>query len=85
MGLCRQLRKAFPSDISIYVDTALSEFLTTVFTRLVMTSTQVEHQFAKLSQLTNQPHGRLGLSALCAKAMNLTFKAWVERWREAKL
>ena len=55
MGLCRQLRKTFPSDISVYVDTALSEFLTTVFTLLVMTSTQVELQFLKLSGITNRP------------------------------
>ena len=59
-GLCRQLRKAFPSDVSVYVDTALSEFLTTVFTRLVMTSTQVELQFSKLSAITNHPHSRIG-------------------------
>ena len=75
MGLCRQLRKAFPSDISVYVDTALSEFLTTVFTRLVMTSTQVELQFSKLAAITNKPNGRLRLSGLCGKAMNVTFQA----------
>ena len=81
MGLCRQLRKAFPSDTSVYEDLALSEFLTILFTRLVMTSTQVELQFSRLSSLTNLPHKRLGLPCLAGKAMSVTFKAWVERWR----
>ena len=46
-----------------------------------MTSTQVELQFSHFTHLTDTRSKRLGLSGLCAKAMNQAFKAWVERWR----
>ena len=84
-GLGRQLRKAFPSTIEQYWDTPLASFLTTLFSRLVMTSTQVELQFSKHSILTDTRSKRLGLGGLAAKTMNQCFKAWVHRWRDSVL
>ena len=63
----------------------LSAFLTTLFGRLVVTSTQVELQFSKHTALTDTRSKRLGLGGLAAKAMNHCFKAWVQRWRDSVL
>ena len=52
LGLCRQLRKAFPT-FAQYWGTPLAEFLRVVFTRLVVTSTQVELQFSRYTVLTD--------------------------------
>ena len=84
-GLSRQLRQAFPPDPDIYIqDMPLSVFLATLFTRLVMTSTQVELQFSRMTGITNTRRKRLGLPGLAAKCMNVAFSAWVERWRTQK-
>ena len=42
MGLGRPLRKGFPRSIDAFWGTPLRTYLTVLFTRLVMTSTQVE-------------------------------------------
>ena len=81
MGLGRQLRKAFPSRFDQYLGTPLGQFLTTVFTRLAVTSTQVELQFSRLTVLTDTRNKRLGLAGLAAKSMNYGFKQLVDRWR----
>ena len=81
MGLGRQLRKAFPSLIETFWGTALGRFLTVLFTRLVVTSTQVELVFSRFSVLTHTRCKRLGLAGLAAKAINQSFKEIVERWR----
>ena len=80
-GLGRQLRAAFPPSIDIYCGTPLARFIIAVFTRLVVTSTQVELQFSRYSGLTDTRSKRLGLAGFAAKAMNVAFKEIVERWR----
>ena len=80
-GLGRQLRKAFPNSVEMYCGTPLGEFLTVLFTRLVVTSTQVELQFSRYAGLTDTRSKRLGLAGLAAKAMNQTYKQIVESSR----
>ena len=83
LGLGQPLRLHAPF-IDDYFDTALEEFLRVLFERVVVTSTQVELQFAKLSLWTNVSGGsRLGLPALGAKAKNTAYKNAVEQWRRA--
>ena len=81
LGLGRQLRKAF-TTIDAYWGTPLADFLTTVFARVVVTSTQVELQFSLYTGLADTRNKRLGLSGLAAKAMNNGFAEIVEDWRE---
>ena len=85
LGLGRQLRKAFPSTIEAYWGTPLGDFLKLVYTRLVVTSTQVELQFSRHTHLTDTRTKRLGLGGLAAKAMNSTFGAMVHAWRALQL
>ena len=85
LGLGRQLRKAFPSTIEAYWGTPLGDFLKLVYTRLVVTSTQVELQFSRHTHLTDTRTKRLGLGGLAAKAMNSTFGAMVHAWRVVQL
>ena len=84
MGLSRQLRKAFPADANFYLGTPLAEFLTAVFTRLVVTSTQVELLFSKYTALTDTREKRLGYPGLCAQAMNQSTTTMTNRWRTAE-
>ena len=83
LGLSRQLRKAFDSDVKLYDGTRLADFLHTVFSRQVLTSTQVELQFAALTAWTHTRNKRLGLHGLAARSMNKTFTDFVRVWREA--
>ena len=82
LGLSRQLRKAFPSQVDAYVGTPLGDFLKTLFERVVVTSTQVELQFSKLTALTDTRNKRTVLAGLAAKLINVEFERMVERWRD---
>ena len=83
IGLCQVLRLHAP-NISDYFDTVLEEFLRVLFERVVVASTQVELQFAKLSLWTNGCGGsRMGLPYLAARAKTTAFKNAVEQWRRA--
>ena len=83
IGLCQVLRLHAPS-ISDYFGTVLGEFLRVLFERVVVASTQVELQFAKLSLWTNGCGGsRMGLPYLAARAKTTAFKNAVEQWRRA--
>ena len=82
-GLCRALRARFPDVKQYGAGTKLATFLTVLFLRLVVTSTQVELQFSKYSQLTNTNDKRLGLAGLASRAVNNMFKQQVGRWRAA--
>ena len=70
-----------PPRIDVYWGTPLGEFLTVLFSRLVVTSTQVELQLSRYSGLTDTRSKRLGLAGFAAKAMNQTLKQAVDRWR----
>lgn len=84
IGLCKVLRLHAPT-LEDYFDTVLAEFLRVLFERVVVTSTQVELQFAKLTLWTNGRGNRpgLGLPSLAARAKNTAYKNAVERWRRA--
>ena len=84
LGLCQPLYLHAPS-IEDYFHTVLEEFLRTLFERVVVTSTQVELQFATLSLWTNgRGNGpRMHLPCLAARAKNTSFKNAVELWRRA--
>ena len=83
LGLGRVLR-LHATSIEDYFNTVLAEFLRTFFERVVVTSTQVELQFAKLSLWTNGRGGhgaRMGLPCLAARAKNTAFQNAVTQWR----
>lgn len=85
LGLGRVLRNVATS-IEDYFDTVLGEFLLAFFQRVVVTSTQVELQFAKLSLWTNGRGGsgaRMGLPTLAARAKNTAYKNAVNQWRRS--
>ena len=64
-------------------DPALRLFLQTLFERSVVTSTQVELQFAELSLLAHGRSGgpRMNLPGLSSRAVTTAFKSAVKRWR----
>ena len=84
LGLGQVLRVHAPC-IDNYFDTVLEEFLRTLFERVVVTSTQVELQFSKLTLWTmGRGSGRtMGLPCLAARAKNTSYKNAVEQWRRA--
>ena len=58
------MHKCFPSRIDVYTGSALASFLTALFERLVVTSTQVELQLSGYSHITDNRQKRLGLFGL---------------------
>ena len=71
--------QALVDDIEDYVDSDLGDFLTTLFERVVVTSTQVEMLFSGLTKWTQAADQ--GLPTLAAKSVLNMFKQSVERWR----
>ena len=84
VGLSRKLRR-LATNIDDFFDSVLGDFLVTLFERVVVTSTQVELQFSRLSIWSNGGGRgpRLGLPGLAAKAATTTFDAAVRRWRRS--
>ena len=82
-GICKVLRANDGRDgpnIDEYFDTALGLFLKTLFERVVVTSTQVELQFARLTLWASK---KFGLPAIASKAITTEFSNEVKRWRES--
>ena len=79
-GLCALLR-ALTTNIDDYLETVLCDFLTVLFERVVVTSTQVELIFAGLSKYTESLGGGGGMPTLSAKYKISAFAQAVNRWR----
>lgn len=82
-GLCMPLRK-HTTSIDDYFDSVLHDFLVALYLRTVVTSTQVELIFGKLSRLTTDDKGGAGLATLASKFMIASFEQAVQRWRAEK-
>ena len=76
-GLCAPLR-AYTANLDDYFGSVLHDFLITLFERVVVTSTQVELQFASLTRWTMN---HAGMPTIAAKYAIDTFAQMVGRWR----
>ena len=83
-GFSRNLRTTFPA-VDQYIDTPLSDFIRECQLRAVVTSTQVELQFSKLTQITDTHAKRLSLAGVCSRQVNHEYKGQVDRWRRNTL
>ena len=80
-----EVLRALTTNPDDYFGTVLGDFLKTFFERVVVTSTQVELQFARLSIWTagGGRGPRLGLPSIAARATTTEFENSVKRWRES--
>ena len=89
MLLGRRFSQAFrehqPDGQSLKVDayfgTLLEEFLIALFERVVVTSTQVELMFSRLTKWTTEADTGIGHPSLTAKLVASQFNLAVRRWR----